>query len=350
MSLPTIFLFSDYWWFYLIFTGFVCLVLSIDLGIFNKNVHAISTKESAIWTFIWVTLAIIFNIFFYFYAQEKSIQWFMAHPSFIPTGMTADTAGIAQGKNFGLEFFTGYIIEKVLAVDNIFVFVMVFKFFSTPLKFQHKVLFFGIIGALLFRAIFISIGAVLIEYEWVIILFGAFLILTGVKMLFAKQSPIEPDKNILIRLLNKTGRVSPKTYEEIQGKFFIKENGKIYLTVLFITLVFIEFSDIVFAIDSVPAIFAITKEPLIVFTSNIFAILGLRSLYFILANMVEKFKYLKYGLSIILIFVGVKMVWLNHAFNGKFPISISLSFIFIVLFICIVISIIKNKKTPTTGV
>ncbi len=344
MSLPTIFLFSEYWLFYLIFIGLVFAVLLIDLGVFNRDTHAISIKESVIWSLIWVTLAIVFNIFFYFFAQEKSIQWFMTHPSFIPTGMTADTAGIAQGKNFGLEFFTGYIIEKVLAADNIFVFVMIFKFFSTPLKFQHKILFFGILGALFFRAIFITIGAALIEYEWVLIVFGIFLILTGIKMIFSKESQIDPNKNLLIRLLNKTSRVSSKTYEEIKGQFFVKENGKIFVTVLFLTLVFIEFSDIVFAIDSVPAIFAITKEPLIVFTSNIFAILGLRSLYFILANLVEKFEYLKYGLSVILIFVGVKMAWLNHAFNGKFPISFSLLFIFVVLFICIAISLIKNKK------
>ena len=221
---------------------------------------------------------------------------------------------------------------------------MIFKFFSTPLKFQHKILFFGILGALFFRAIFISIGAILMKYEWAIIIFGVFLILTGVKMLFSKESEIEPNKNILIRMLNKTGRVSAKNYDEIKGQFFIKENGKIYITILFLTLVVIEFSDIIFAIDSVPAIFAITKEPLIVFTSNIFAILGLRALYFTLANMVDKFEYLKFGISIILVFIGVKMVWLNHLFNGKFPISISLGFIFITIILCMLISVIKSRK------
>ena len=256
--LPTIFSVSEYWWFYLSFIAFIGVFLLIDLGIFNRTAHAVSIKESLLWSLVWVCLAIAFNVFFYFFAQEKSINWFMEHSSFIPKGMTASTAGTELGKNFGLEFFTGYIIEKVLAVDNIFVFVMIFKFFSTPLKFQHKILYWGILGALFFRAIFISIGSALMKYEWAIIVFGSFLILTGVKMIFSKESEIEPNKNILIRMLHKTGRVSNKNYDEIQGQFFIKENGKIYITVLFLTLVAIEFSDIVFAIDSVPAIFAIT--------------------------------------------------------------------------------------------
>ena len=296
-----------------------------------------------------MSFALAFNVFFYFFAQEKSIAWFMEHSSFIPKGMTANMAGVELGKSFGLEFFSGYVIEKVLAVDNIFVFVMIFKFFSTPLKFQHKILYFGILGALFFRAIFISIGAVLMKYEWAIVVFGVFLVFTGIKMLFSKEDEIEPNKNILIRILNKTGRVSHENYDNIQGQFFIKNKGKFYITILFLTLVVIEFSDIVFAIDSVPAIFALTKEPLIVFTSNIFAILGLRSLYFVIANMVDKFEYLKYGISLILVFIGIKMVWLNHLFHGKFPISISLAFIFITLILCVFISVIKNRKKNLHG-
>ncbi len=346
--IPTIFTFSEYWPFYLSFTAFVGLILLIDLGIFNRVPHAVNIKESLIWSLVWIVLAIVFNVLFYFFAKEKAINWFLSNPSFIPNGMTAITAGTELGKNFGFEFFTGYVIEKVLAIDNIFVFIIIFKFFSTPLKFQHKILYFGIIGALIFRAIFISIGASLMQYAWAIIIFGVFLILTGLKMLFSKDNDFEPNKNVLIRLLNKTGRVSKKSYSEINGKFFIKENGKIFMTILFLTLIVVEFTDVVFAIDSVPAIFSITKEPLIVFSSNIFAILGLRALYFTLANIAEKFEYLKYGISIILVFVGLKMVWLNHQFNGKFPISISLSFIFSVFFICILLSFIKNKRTKSS--
>ena len=343
--LPTIFSFHEYIWFYAAFIILIGFVLLIDLGIFNRTAHAVSIKESLIWSLVWISLALAFNVFFYIFAKEKSISWFASHPSFIPTGMTAQTAGLEQGKNFGLEFFTGYIIEKVLAVDNIFVFVMIFKFFSTPLKFQHKILYYGILGALFFRAIFISMGAALMQYEWALVVFGVFLILTGVKMLFSKENEIEPNKNLFVRLLHKTGRVSNKNYDEIQGNFFIRESGKIFMTVLFLTLIVIEFSDIVFAIDSVPAIFAVTKEPLIVFTSNIFAILGLRSLYFALADMVDRFEYLKYGISVILVFIGVKMAWLNHAFNGKFPILISLGIIFSILFLCIGMSFMKKKQT-----
>lgn len=343
--LPIVFTMSEYWMAYLIFIAFVFLVLFIDLGVFNRTPHAVTMKESLIWTLVWICLALAFNVFFYFYAIDKSINWYMANTSFIPAGMTAQTAGAELGKDFGLEFFTGYVIEKVLAMDNIFVFVMIFKFFSTPSKFQHKILYYGILGALFFRAIFISIGAALMKYEWAMIIFGVFLILTGLKMLFAKENEFDPNKSILVRMMNKTGRVSNKGYSEIDGRFFIKENGKIFVTILFLTLLVVEFSDIIFAIDSVPAIFAITKEPFIVFTSNIFAVLGLRSLYFTLANMADKFEYLKYGISVILVFVGLKMAWLNEAFNGKFPISISLAIIFSVLFLCIVISIIKNKKS-----
>lgn len=341
---PTnLFIFSEYWWFYLAFVGFILVVLFLDLAVINRNNHAISIKESLIWSTIWFVLAMVFNLFFYFFAKEKSIQWFLEHSWAIPQGMTAQTAGAFEGKNSALEFFTGYIIEKVLAADNIFVFVMIFNFFKVPLKYQHKVLFFGIIGALLFRAIFISIGAALVEYDWVLILFGGFLILTGIKLLFMPEKQMDPEGNFLIRFFRKFNLVSSKNYDEVQGRFFIKDNGKFFFTILFLTLILIEFSDIIFALDSVPAIFAITKEAMIVFTSNIFAILGLRSLYFLLANMVEKFEYLKYGIAVILIFVGLKMTWLNNVYEGKFSILYSLGFIFLVLIICAAFSMVKLR-------
>lgn len=339
----TLFPFFQYWWLYLIFIGLIFIVLFIDLGIFNRKSHVISVKEALAWSLVWFVLAMLFNVFFYFYASEKSIEWYQMHTWAIPQNMTAQTAGAIEGKNSAFEFLTGYIIEKALSIDNIFVFVMIFKYFATPLKYQHRILFYGIIGALFFRALFISFGSMLVEYDWVLILFGGFLILTGIKLLFMGEEDKDPGDSLILKLMSKTGRVSVKTAEQVRGRFFVRENGKIYMTVLFLTLLLIEMSDIIFALDSVPAIFAITKESIIVFTSNIFAILGLRSLYFLLANMVEKFDSLKYGLAVILIFVGVKMAWLNNLYNGKFPIEISLGFIFLVLLVCVLYSIIKFK-------
>ena len=223
-----------------------------------------------------------------------------------------------------LEFLTGFVVEKSLAIDNIFVFAVVFNYFAVPKIYQHRILFWGIIGALLFRGIFIALGSVLMQYEWVVWFFGGLLIITGIKMLFAGDEEADLEKNFLIRLLKRFFRVHPK----IEGdKFFLIKDGKRYVTPLFIALIFLELSDIIFAIDSVPAIFALTKEPLIVFTSNIFAILGLRSMFFMLAGSMDRFIYIKYGLAAVLMFVGLKMVYLNHAFGGKFPISWSLGII-----------------------
>lgn len=223
-----------------------------------------------------------------------------------------------------LEFLTGYVVEKSLAVDNIFVFVVVFGFFAIPTKYQHRVLFYGILGALVFRAIFIALGSVLMQYHAVILIFGAFLIFTGLKMMFAPEKPMNPEENVLLKLFRKVVPVSPLLHGE---KFFVKLNNVWCATPLFIALLFLEVTDIIFAVDSVPAIFALTKEPFLVFTSNIFAILGLRSMYFMLAGAVDRFHLLKYGLALVLIFVGLKMVWLNDWFGGKFPISLSLGII-----------------------
>lgn len=316
--------FADYWWFYLAFLAFVCFLLVLDLGVFHREAHAVTFKESATWTVIWISLALLFNYGFYLYSADKF--------------------GIDVGKQLGLEFLTGFVIEKSLAVDNIFVFVVVFSFFAIPPKYQHRILFYGILGALVFRAIFIALGSVLMQYHAVVLIFGAFLILTGIKMMFQPDKEMDPSKNWIIRLLKSKMAVTDK----IDGdKFFIKENGVKYATPLFVALIFIEFTDIIFAVDSVPAIFAVTKEPLIVFTSNIFAILGLRSLFFMLAGVVDKFYLLKYGLAFVLIFVGLKMVWLNNLYGGKFPIGLSLGIIAGLIGSSIALSLIFPKKSKS---
>jgi tellurite resistance protein TerC len=226
-------------------------------------------------------------------------------------------------------------------VDNIFVFVLVFSYFAIPAQYQHRVLFFGIIGALVFRAIFIAIGSVLMQYHWVVILFGVFLVLTGLKMLFAPEKGLEPDRNPLVRLFRK---FVPVTGELHGQKFFVRLKGVLYATPLLIALLFVEVTDIIFAVDSVPAIFALTREPLIVFTSNVFAILGLRALYFMLADAIGKFHLLKYGLALVLIFVGLKMAWLNGMFGGKFPIGWSLGIIGGLIAVSVMLSWLIPKR------
>jgi tellurite resistance protein TerC len=338
MESISLFPLSDYYLFYIGFTIFVLMVLVVDLGLFHRQAHVVTFKESLTWSTIWVSLALIFGYLFYEYAYWKfsSDPELLAIPGFNP----ADAA-----KRSALEYLTGYIVEKSLAVDNIFVFVVVFNFFGIPLLYQHRILFFGIVGALIFRIIFIALGAILIQYHFVVILFGIFLLITGLKILFAPEKPLDPEKNPVIILFKKFFRVSPF----IEGqKFFVLKSGLLYATPLFVTLLFIEVSDIIFAVDSVPAIFAITKEPLIVFTSNIFAILGLRAMYFMLAGVIDKFIYLKYGLGLVLIFVGLKMVWLNQLFGGKFPITLSLAIILIIISGSIILSLIKIRKQNKT--
>jgi len=334
MTGTLLFPFADYWWFYLGFLAMVLSLLLLDLGVFHRKAHVVTIKESAIWSTVWVSLALLFNAGLYLYAS----QTFPADLRL--TAIPGFDAAVAA-KQVGLEFLTGFVIEKSLAIDNIFVFVVVFTYFAVPLQYQHRILFFGIMGALVFRAIFIALGASLLQYHWIVLIAGGFLILTGIKILFAPEKVPDPGSNILIKLVKRFVPVTP----EIQGqKFFVKKNGIYYATPLFLALVFIEFSDIIFAIDSVPAIFAITKEPLIVFTSNIFAILGLRSLYFLLAGVVDKFRFLKYGLGFILIFVGLKMVWLNELFGGKFPILWSLGIIGAILALSVILSLVIKPK------
>ena len=317
----TLFPFAEYWWFYGGFLIFVFIMLALDLGVFNRKAHIVSFKEATVWSIIWVTLALIFNFIFYQYAVSKF--------------------GAEIGTQVGLEFLTGYILEYSLSVDNIFIFVLVFSYFGIPAKYKHRVLFYGILGALIFRATFIAAGSALIQFNWIIYIFGAFLIITGIKMFFANSEEIEPEKNFLIRIFK---RFMPVTHT-IDGKsFFIRENGILHATPLFIALLFLEATDIIFAVDSVPAIFAVTKEPLIVFTSNIFAILGLRSMYFMLAGVIDKFYLLKYGLAVVLVFVGLKMVWLNPLYDGHFPITWSLGIILGVIALSVISSLIFKKS------
>ncbi len=322
MSQDLLFPFAEYWWFYAGFLVFVMAMLALDLGVFHKNSHAVGFKEATVWSIVWVSLAMLFNGGLYFYTLYKF-----------------GDANIAN--DISLQFLTGYVIEKSLSVDNIFVFVVVFGFFAIPAKYQHRVLFYGILGALIFRAIFIALGSILMQYQAVVMVFGAFLILTGVKMVFQSDKPIDPSQNWVIRFMKKHIRVSDKMHDD---HFFVKENGLTYATPLFVALIFLEMTDVIFAVDSVPAIFAITKEPLIVFTSNIFAILGLRSLYFLLAGVVDKFHLLKYGLAAVLVFVGLKMVWLNKLFDGHFPIGASLGIISFFIGGSIALSLAIPKK------
>lgn len=333
-----LFPFQDYWWFYLGFTAFVLVVLALDLGVFHKKAHEVGFKEASVWTTAWLSLALIFNYLFYLYAHYRfsTHERYSSIPGFDPDG---------QAKTTALEFLTGFVVEKSLAIDNIFVFAMVFAYFGIPKIYQHHVLFWGILGALLFRALSIAMGSVLMQYHWVVIFFGILLILTGIKMFFAGTKPQNLENNFIVRQLKKVFRVHP----QLEGqKFFIKKNGLTYVTPLFLALIFLELSDIIFAVDSVPAIFAITKEPLIVFTSNVFAILGLRSMYFMLAGVMDKFAYIKYGLASVLIFVGLKMVWLNEAFGGKFPITWSLGIIAGLIGSSIVASLVidRTKQAP----
>jgi len=269
-------------------------MLALDLGVFNRKAHEISLKEALTWTFIWVFLALVFNtIIFYWKGQQQA-----------------------------LEFFTGYLVEKALSIDNIFVFIMIFSYFQIPTKYQHKVLFWGILGALIMRVIFIFAGVALIEkFHFTIYLFGALLIYTGYKMFYHNNATIEPDKNPLIEVFKKFMPVTPHLHED---KFFVKLNGKRFATPLFLVLILIETTDLIFAVDSIPAILAITQDQFIVYTSNVFAILGLRSLYFALAGVVHRFWLLSYGLAVVLVFVGLKMLLIDVY---KIPIEWSLIFI-----------------------
>lgn len=331
MITPRLFPFDEVWWLYLLTTLLISAFLAVDLGFFHKKAHRVSMREATSFAAIWVGVALLFNVGLYFW----SLSFLSSHP---PVGMSIDEAA----KRTAMEFLAGYVIEYSLSVDNLFVFVVVLNYFAIPPEFRHRVLYFGILGALVFRAIFIALGAILLQFQWVVIALGAFLVFTGYRVMTADdERSVDPEKNILIKWLRRSMPVTPR----IQGQsFFVREDGVLKATPLFIALVFLEMTDIVFALDSVPAVFAITNEPLIVFTSNMFAILGLRNLYFLLAEAVDLFHLLKYGLGIVLMFVGVKMTVLNRMWDGHFPISISLGFILVVLFVAIAGSLLYPKR------
>jgi len=305
-------------------------MIALDLGVFHRSAHEVSVREAAVWSALWVGLALAFNALLYQYLKTS----LPARPELagLDTQLLAETTA--------LEFLTGYLVEKALAIDNIFVFVAVFSYFAIPLRYQHKVLFYGILGALVFRALFISLGGVLMQHQWIVVIFGLLLMATGIKILALPEKPLDPGNNPLIRLLR---RLVPATSTLHGDRFWVRVDGRLWVTPLFVALVFIEISDIIFAIDSVPAIFALTNEPFIVFTSNIFAILGLRAMFFMLAGAVQSFVFLKYGLGVILVFVGLKMVWLNEAFDGKFPIAWSLAIITSILAVSILVSIAYTR-------
>src|SRR5262245_28789917 len=293
------------------FNAFVLGMLALDLGIFHRKAHAVSIKEASIWSAIWILLALVFNLGIYFvWGQEKA-----------------------------LEFLTGYVIEKSLSVDNLFVFLMIFQYFATPAVYQHRILFWGIIGALVMRAIFIATGAALLEnFHWMIYVFGAFLIVTGIKMLLQGDEKLEPNKNPVVRLFQ---RWIPLVNEYQGQRFFVRKAGKIHATLLMLVLVVVETTDVIFAVDSIPAIFAITRDPFIVYTSNVFAILGLRALYFMLAGVMEMFVYLKVGLSFVLCFVGAKMLLVDFY---KIPIGVSLGVVAGILILSVIASLLVQRK------
>jgi tellurite resistance protein TerC len=265
--------------FWIVFNLFVFSMLALDLGVFNRKAHTPSFKEAGLWSAAWITLALLFNLGVY----------------------------IWLGPQFGLEFLTGYLIEYSLSVDNIFVFVLIFSSFAVPSQYQHRVLFWGVLGALILRGILIFAGAALIErFHWVLYIFGAFLIFAGIRMFRSEsEETIDLENN---RILKFVRRFIPVTKDYHEQRFFILEQGRRVATPLFMVLVLVEFTDLLFALDSIPAIFAVTREPFIVYTSNVFAIMGLRSLYFLLAGVVQKFVYLRYGLAFILTFVGFKIL------------------------------------------
>lgn len=298
-------------WPWIGFNVFVLAMLALDLGVFHRKAHEVHFKEAILWSAVWILLAGIFNLGIYYW----------------------------KGEQVALQFLTGYVIEKSLSVDNIFVFLMIFAYFKVPNKYQHEVLFWGILGALAFRAIFIALGVVLIEkFHWMIYVFGAFLILTGIKMALEKDKEVHPEKNPVLKLFKK---VMPVTPGYVDGHFFVKQAGRWFATPLFVVLLIIETTDIIFAVDSIPAILAVTSDPFIVYSSNVFAILGLRALFFALAGFMKLFHHLHYGLSFVLVFVGGKML-LSEYF--KVPIVLSLCVILGALALSIIASLMWPKK------
>jgi tellurite resistance protein TerC len=303
---------SVYFW--IGFHVFVFIMLALDLGVFHKHTHKVPVKEAIIWSCVWITLALLFCLFIYL------------------------------DKDFGpvkaLEFLTGYVIEYSLSVDNIFVFILIFSYFAVDPRYQHKILFWGILGALIMRGVFIFTGVALINrFHWIVIIFGGFLVFTGIRMLFSKETEVDPEKNVVVRFFRKFLPVTKTLHGE---KLFVTQNSKLHATPLFLVLMIIESSDLIFAVDSIPAILAISKDIFIVYTSNIFAILGLRSLYFAIAGIMGYFRFLKVGLAFVLSFVGLKM--LSSYFHFEIPIITSLAIIISILLLSILASVVIKKE------
>lgn len=303
---------SEHYWGWILFHVFVLVMLGLDLGIFHRQAHVVRVREALIWSAVWIALATAFGILIYF----------------------------SHGSKESLDFFAGYLIEKSLSIDNLFVFLLIFHYFRVPANYQHKILFWGILGALVMRAVFIAAGiALLHHFSWTIYIFGGFLIYTGFKLFFEKDKEIEPEKNPVLRVFR---RLMPTKSQYFDDHFFVREQGTLYATPLFVVLVVIETTDVIFAVDSIPAILAITDDAFIVYTSNVFAILGLRSLYFALAGMMRLFHYLHYGLALILIFVGAKML-LGHT-EYKVPTPVTLVVVAGVLGLSVLISVLLPAK------
>ena len=300
-------------WMWILFNIFVLGMLALDLGVFHRKAHEIKFKEAIIWSIVWILLALVFNVLVYFW----------------------------HGTQSALEFLTGYLVEKSLSVDNIFVFLMIFTYFGVKPMYQHKVLFWGILGAIIMRAIFIFAGITLIKiFHPIIYIFGAFLIFTGIKMGLQKDREIHPEKNPVLKLFRKFFKITP---DYVDGKFFVKQGKRLIATPMFVVLLVVESTDVMFAVDSIPAIIAITRDPFIVYTSNIFAILGLRALYFAIAGFVTLFRYFKYGLSIVLVFIGVKMLISDFY---KIPTVIALLIVFSIITISILASVLIPEPKP----
>lgn len=311
-------------WLWIGFNLFVLAMLALDLGVFHRKSHEVSTKEALTWSIVWISLSLVFNAVIYLFWDKM-----MPNSSY-------------SNSEAGLAFLTGYLIEKALSVDNIFVFILIFSFFAVPKAYQHRVLFWGIIGALVMRGVLIAVGAALLkEFHWVIYLFGAFLIFTGIRMALHQDEEMHPEQNPVVKLFR---RIMPVTKDYQEDKFFVRRAGTLMATPLFLVLLIVESTDLVFAVDSIPAIFAVTQDPFIVYTSNIFAILGLRALYFLLANVMDKFQYLKLGLSAVLTFVGIKMVIVDLY---KIPVGVSLGVIAGILTVSIIASLWKAGNTDT---
>ncbi len=293
------------------FILFVLVAVAVDLGVFHRKAHKISIKESLVWSLVWITLAIAFGL------------WILQ----------------GYGRQRALEFYTGYIIEKSLSVDNLFVFLVIFRVFAVKEEYQHSVLAYGIVGALVMRGIMIAAGAALVQrFEWIMYLFGAFIIYAGLHMLLAREAESHPENNFLVRYVSKHIRLTRGYRGE---RFFVRENGKRYATPLFLVLLVVEITDVTFAVDSIPAIFGITRDAFIVFTSNVFAILGLRALYFLLAGVLDKFAYLKIALALVLIFIGGKMIvepWLHIS------VGVSLGVVMGMLAIAVAASLLVKPK------